>query len=190
MGPQMQGPGRVGQGQAMGMGMRGRMGMAMRERMAARNLTLGQLARNPQFRERIGLTPEQVSKIQAQESIFAKARIRNQAELQVKRMELRELMQEEKPDRALIEKKMREVTEAEFAQRKAAVDHQLTMRDLITPEQKQKLQEVRQEMRTRHMQAGQGRGMGPGMGLGRGPQGPQPPQPPAPPKPPDDKPNF
>jgi Spy/CpxP family protein refolding chaperone len=74
---------------------------------------------------------------------------------------------------------MREVTEAEFAVRKVATDHQLAMRDMLTPEQKQKMQELAREMR--------GQQMGPGMGAGRGPMGPRPPQPP---RPPEDKPEL
>lgn len=176
MGPQFQGPRR---GAGPGMGMRGRMGMGMRGQMGPDRMPLGQLARNPQFRDRIGLTAEQVTKIQTQESTFAKAQIRNHSELQIKRMEFQELLQAEKPDRALIDKKMREVTEAEFAVRKVATDHQLAMRDMLTPEQKQKMQELAREMR--------GQQMGPGMGAGRGPMGPRPPQPP---RPPEDKPEL
>jgi len=187
MGPQFQGQ-RRGPGPAMGM--RGRMGPGMRGQMGAGGLGLGRLARNPQFRERIGLTAEQVTRIQTQESTFAKAQIRNHSELQIKRMEFQELLQAEKPDRALIDKKMREVNEAEFAVRKTGVDHQLAMRDMLTPEQKQKMQELMQENRTRMMENWRGRQMGPGMGQGRGPMGPRPPQPPQPPRPPEDKPEL
>jgi len=179
MGPRAQG--------RMGPGMQGRMGMRMRGQMGMnrRGVGLGMLARNPQFRERIGLTPEQVTRIETQESTFAKARIRDQADLRVKRMELGELLRADKADRAAIDKKMREINEVEFATQKAGVDHMLTMRDILTPEQKQKLQELQQELRTRQMQNRRGQGMGQGMGLGRGPMGPRPPQPPAPPKPPE-----
>lgn len=158
MGGQMRG-GRMHFGRR-GMGMRGRMG-------------LGRLLRNPAMRERLGVTPEQATKIQAQDSTFAKAQVQNQAKLRVKRMELDELLAADKPDRALIDKKMRELNEAQFAEQKAAMDHRLAMREALTPEQKEKMQQWMQEQRQQPMQ----RPMGPG------PRGPRPPmtQPPAPP---------
>ena len=151
MGPQM--------GMGMRMGQRGGLG-------------LGRLARNKAFQERIGLTPEQVEKIRTQESGFVKMRIRSQADLRVKRMELAELMAADKPDRALIDKKLREIKDAEFAAKKAAIDHRLAMRDMLTPEQKQKLEELGQEIRQQQMQR---RGL-----VAPGPR----PQPQAPPPPP------
>lgn len=155
MGGQMRG-GRMHFGRR-GMGMRGRMG-------------LGRLLRNPAMRERLAVTPEQATKIQAQDSAFAKAQVQNQANLRVKRMELDELLAADKPDRALIDKKMRELNEAQFAEQKAAMDHRLAMREALTPEQKKKMQQWMQEQRQQPMQ----RRMGPG------PRGPRP-QPPAPP---------
>ena len=136
-------------GQRRGLGMGPQMGMRMGQRGGP---GLGRVARNKAFQERIGLTPEQVEKIRTQESGFVKMRIRSQADLRVKRMELAELVAADKPDRALIDKKLREINDAEFAARKAAIDHRLTMRDILTPEQKQKLEELGQELRQRRMQ--------------------------------------
>jgi hypothetical protein len=63
--------------------------------------------------------------------------------------------------------------------RKAGVDHQLAMRDMLTPEQKEKMKAWGEETRQRMMQNWRGRQMGPGFGPQRGPIGP--PQPPPPP---------
>jgi len=125
------------------------------------------LLRNPAVRERLGVTAEQVNKIQGQASAWARTRIRNQADLRVKRMELEELLRAEKPDRALIDRKLREIQEVELAASKAAIEHRLAMREMLTPEQRQKLEEMRREFWQQRMAPG-----------GPGPRRRQPPVPP------------
>lgn len=176
MGPRM---GQMGPG----MGMRGHEGR-MRGHMARRflrrhpGLAMNGLMQNPAMRERLKITPEQVSKFQAQESAISKSLVRSRADIQVKRMELAELMRADKPDRAAIDKKLRELQDSTFTAEKARIDNQLAMRDLFTPEQRQELEKVRSEFRGRMMQRGPGEGgmMGP-----RGPRRMGPPQQPSPP---------
>lgn len=164
------GPGWQGEGSGQGRGMwRGRGGMRGR---GMRGRGLGRLLKSPAMRERLGFTAEQATKIEAQESTFAKARIQNHANLQLRRMELDELVAAEKTDRAAIDKKLREFQDAQTAAQKTMIEHRLAMREMITPEQREKMREMMQE-----------RWMGrPGRGP-RGPQapaGPPTPQPPAP----------
>lgn len=186
MGQQM-GPG-MGMGQ--GMGMRGQGGM-MKQRMAHRfmrrhpGMAMHRMLQDPAVRERLNITPEQAAKIQAQGSTVAKSMIRSHADIQVKRMELGELMRAEKPDRVLIDKKLREVQDATFAAEKARIDNHLTTHELFTPEQRQEMEKMRGEFRGGMMQRGPG---GPGPG-GMGPRGPRPmgtPQAPPPQPPPAD----
>ena len=106
---------------------------------------LGRLLKSPAMRERLGFTAEQAAKIEAQESAFAKARIQNRASLQLKRMELDELVNAEKTDRAAIDKKLRELQDAQTAAHKAMIEHRLAMREMITPEQREKMRELMQE---------------------------------------------
>jgi hypothetical protein len=49
--------------------------------------------------ERLGISPEQALKIRTQTSDFHKAQICNRAELQVKHIELNDLLSADKPDR-------------------------------------------------------------------------------------------
>lgn len=195
-GPDNQGPGmemrqRMGMGQrgGMGMGMRGKMGMrggrgmGMRGQAMRRHpgMMLHHMLQNPAVRERLGITPEQMTKLQSHESVMAKSAIRSHADLQVKRMELGELMRADKPDRLLIDKKLREVQDAMFASEKARIDGQLNMHELFTPEQRKEMEKMRSEFRGGMMQRGpdgQGGRMGPG---GMGPRGPRPAGPPKPP---------
>lgn len=140
-------------------GMRGRhhrMGESMLARIAA----------DPAARERLGLTPEQTTKITQETFEFRKARIRNRADVELKRVELQNLMRSETPDRAAIDKKLDELAAARVAEAKTAVHYRLAMREVLTPEQRQKLRAMMQEHRRR--------GQGPPQGAPRGPRGPRP----------------
>ena len=186
---QHSGPGMgMHQGMGAGMGMHGQGGTMMRHGMGRQfmrrhpGIVMHHILQDPAVRERLKITPEQAAKIQAQESSIAKSMIRSHADIQVKRMELAELMRADKPDRALIDKKLREVQDATFVAEKARIDNQLTMHDMFTPEQRQEMEKMRSEFRGRMMQRGPGQEgmMGP-----RGQRRMGPPQPPPPPPPAD-----
>ncbi len=105
------------------------------------------MLRNPAFRQRLGITSEQAARIGAQQSAFQKAMIRSRAEAQVKRLELRELLAAEKPDRALIGQKLSQLNEAQFTVQKLMLENRLAMREMFTPEQREKLRPLFREMR-------------------------------------------
>jgi Spy/CpxP family protein refolding chaperone len=104
---------------------------------------------DPAMREKLGITAEQVAKIRLLTSEFRKAQIRGRADLQVKRLELNELLSAANPDRAAIDKKLEEISATQLAQRKSEVDYRLSMREALTSEQRQKLQQMREELRHR-----------------------------------------
>lgn len=145
-----------------GMGMRG-MGMEARE------AGLGRLLSDPAVRQQVGVTAEQAAKIRQEESDFQKAEIRNRADLQIKRMDLNDLLSAEKPDRAAVDAKVQEIGAAQTAMEKAAIDNRLTMRDALTPAQRQKLQQVM--MQRRQARAGGPAAGGVPQGPGRGGRG-------------------
>ena len=189
MGPQG-GPGmgqRMGMRRGMWMRMGRGMGMGWGPRMG-RQIPLGLIARNPALRERLGLTAEQVNKIRTQSSAFTAQTIRGRADLQVKRLELADLLAADNPDRAAIDKKLREVNDARFADERAGIEHRLAMRDVLTAEQRTKLGDMRREMFNRRMGPHPGPEGIPGQGMqprGPRPQGDRPSQPPAGKRPPD-----
>lgn len=187
-GPGMQRGMRRGPGMDRGRGMRGPEKMRGRQ---MRQRGLGRMLRDSAMRERLGFTSEQAARIRSQESGFAKARIRQHSDLRVKQMELNELTAADKPDRAAIDKKLREVQEARFASEKAGIDHRLAMREMITPEQRQNMQQMLRERGGSELGPRRGPGQGSQFGPGRGPRGPRPPdgperRPPAPPVEPND----
>jgi Spy/CpxP family protein refolding chaperone len=146
---------------------------------------LGRLLSDPTVRQQLGVSADQAAKIRQQESDFRKAEIRNNAELQIKRMDLNDLLAAEKPDRAAIDSKLREIAAAQLAVEKSAIDNRLNMRDALTPAQRQKLQ----QMMTQPRQPAPGANAGPRgpQGTGRGGRGAVPPPPPNPaaPRPPN-----
>jgi len=110
-------------------------------------LALARLANDPAMREKLGLTPEQVAKINQQTSEYRKARIRGRADAAVKRVELEDLLRADAPDRAAIDRKLDEIGAARLAEVKARVHYRLAMRDVLTPEQRAKLRQMREEHR-------------------------------------------
>ena len=95
------------------------------------------------MRQRLGITADQAAKIHQQELDSQKAQIRNGADLQVKRLELNELLAADNPDRAAIDAKLQEVSAAQMASQKAAIDNRLALRDILTPAQRQQLKTLR-----------------------------------------------
>jgi Spy/CpxP family protein refolding chaperone len=108
----------------------------------------------------LGLSEEQRAKIRQQNSDWARTAERSRSDLRIKQMELRDLMGAANPDRAAIEKKMREIADLRFAREKAQLDRRFAFESVLTPEQKTKLREFR----------GPGFGPGPGPRPGRRPQ--------------------
>jgi len=124
-------------------GFRGRYGRRWRDS----EFRLMRLVNNPAMREKLGITDEQAAKIRQQTFDFQKAEIRGRAEMQVRRLELKQLLTAANPDRAAIDQKLEQISTAQLAQRKLKVNYRLDMRAALTSEQRQKLQNLREEFR-------------------------------------------
>jgi Spy/CpxP family protein refolding chaperone len=122
------------------MGMRGR-GMGERE------FGLGRLLNDPAVRQQLGVSADQAAKIRQQESDFRKSEIRNRADLQIKRLDLNDLLSAEKPDRTAIDSKLQEIGAAQIAMEKSMIDNRLNMREALTPIQRQKLEQMMAQRR-------------------------------------------
>jgi Spy/CpxP family protein refolding chaperone len=125
------------------MGMRGPMGGGGRGGSMGQRGFGGEGFLSPAIRQRLGITPDQVTKIHQQELDFQKAQIRNRADLEVKRIELNELIAADSPDHAAIDAKLQEVSAAQMASEKSEIDNRLALRDVLTPAQRQQLQQLR-----------------------------------------------
>ncbi|MGA9938208.1 MAG: periplasmic heavy metal sensor [Candidatus Acidiferrales bacterium] len=148
--------GRMGRGFGRGgrMGMRGGFGDGQREFGLTRAL------RDPAIRQQVGITDDQFAKIRQQESDFRKTEIRDRADLQVKRIDLKDLLSADKPDRAAIDSKLQDISASQLALEKAGVDFRLDMRDAITPAQRDKLRQAMKD-RWQDRSGGPGRPRGP-----------------------------
>jgi len=136
-------------------------------RRGHRHSGFARLLNDPAVRQQAGITDEQAATIRMQEADFRKTEIRGRADLEVKRIDLKDLLAADKPDRAAINAKLQEISAAQLSLQKSAIDYRLTMRDAITPAQREKL---RQLMRNRWQRDGRGRPGANGQG-GRGPRG-------------------
>jgi Spy/CpxP family protein refolding chaperone len=163
----MWGGGRGMMGRSMGQGFGGGRGMGRGGQMG-----LNRIVNNPSLRQQLGITPDQVAKITQQETDFQKAGIQGRAILEVKHLELRQLMSAPTPDRAAIDSKLQEINTAQLASEKLNVHHQLDMKSALTADQQAKLKTLMQARR----QGGRGGPHGPG-GPGAGRPQSQPKQP-------------
>ena len=127
---------------------------------------LARLLNDPAIREKLGITAEQEGAIRKQVSDFRKTEIRNRADLEVKRVDLRDLLEADKPDHAAIDSKLQEISSARLALEKTAIHFHLAMKEAITPEQREKLHQLMSE-RWRHEGGPRGEGR-------RGQRGPAP----------------
>jgi Spy/CpxP family protein refolding chaperone len=95
----------------------------------------------------------QLRKVRVEER---KAAIRRRADLQIARLELKELLDAATPDEKVVAAKVKELNELQAAALKARVDARLALGKILTPEQREKLKQMR----------------GPGHRGGHGPRGP------------------
>jgi len=134
----------MGPGMGMGMGPGPDMGFFV-ARHPGPDMGLGRALNDPKMREQLGITPEQETKMRQAMLTFQKAQILARADLQVKRLDLRSLLEADTPDQAAVDKSLREASDAQYKLQKAAIDHQLAMRSMLTAEQREKLKKMRAE---------------------------------------------
>ena len=155
----MQGaPGTINKEQAPGM-RRGRMGQPQakgRGRMAG---GMGMLTR---LADKLDLSEEQQAEIKDIHALHKKNVIRRNADLQIARVELQELMQQEEPDLNAIEDQVRNVANLgagiKYSQIKVGID----TKNVLTEEQQAKLKELRKDRRTGPANQNMRQGGGPG----------------------------
>jgi protein CpxP len=138
--------------------------------------------RGPEKMEQmLNLTDEQEAKIEKLRGEMQRTMVQNRSKIQIARIDLRELMDADTPDRGAIEKKFKEISDIQIKQRMAMFDHHADIEKLLTPDQKKIWKEHRGEgrmegrqrvMRRMGGRAGFGSGCGPecgpGCGLGSG----------------------
>jgi len=167
-----EGPDRVGwqgqqrsedRGRAGGFG-RQEMGWGHERHGFGRGAGLLRLADNPRVRTELGLTDEQVGRFHKLAVESEKSSVKTRAELELRGIELRELLRAENPDHDSILKKVDEISALRGQKARQRVETLLAARNVLTPEQQKKLRSFWQERgmggpgHARSMERGEGHG--------------------------------
>jgi protein CpxP len=101
------------------------------------------LVENERVKTALGLTEEQVGRLRQIAVETEKSAVKTRAELAVRRIELRELLRADKPDREAVMKKVEEISDLRGQIMKQYVESMLALKTVLTPEQQQKLRAFR-----------------------------------------------
>ncbi len=121
-----------------------RMGMHGHRGFGERGGGMMRLAENPRVRAALGLTDDQVAKLHTIGVDAEKASVQNRADMQLRRIELRELMRADNPDESAIMAKMDQVNALQGKMEKARVQAMLSARSVLTTDQIKKLKAMRE----------------------------------------------
>lgn len=111
------------------------------------HLPIGRLLNNPKFIEKLELTPDQIASLKALHFDHKKKMIALRSDLQLKKLELHQLMDGEKVDKGLIRKKVKEITAAKGEMALEKMEMKLSASDILTEEQMAKLKKMKREVR-------------------------------------------
>ena len=136
------------------------------------------LLRRPDVQKELGLTPEQLQKLDEIRFNGEKETIRHRSALQIMHLELAHLTGAENPDRAAIDKKIQETAQEESALMRTSVNARLDARGVLTAEQRTKLKQFMQNQPRPERSFGGG-AMRPGAARKRAPAPAAPAKPPA-----------
>ena len=120
----------------------------------------------------LDLTADQQEKVKAIRLENAKKMARIQADVKVASLELREVMAQDVPSAGEVKAKLKAVSEPPSRMMESRINTQLAMKKILTPEQRQKMKELRKQRpndRRGKWREGRGRrGNWQGRGQGRG----------------------
>ncbi|HEX7572812.1 MAG TPA: periplasmic heavy metal sensor [Bacteroidota bacterium] len=101
---------------------------------AAHHAPLPQKGRR-EFMEKLGLNEKQKTDIAGLRTEMEKTMVGIQAKIKIARIDMRNLVAAESPDKGAIEGKMKEVNDLQYQAKKLTVDHIFAVYALLTPEQ-------------------------------------------------------
>jgi Spy/CpxP family protein refolding chaperone len=97
------------------------------------------------FKDEIGLTEDQVNKIEKMQELFMESTIRGKADLKIKEVKLHSYLKENQVDRKKMEKMIREIASMKTDMQIAHINYLLDLKDVLTPEQLQKIETFKKE---------------------------------------------
>ena len=117
--------------------------------MAEKNLFPGPMLLK--FKDEIGLTAEQIDKIEKMTELFREAAIRRQADIKVKGLKVSSYLKKERPDRKKMEVMIREIAGMRTDMQLDRMNYLLDLKDLLTAEQIEKIESFKKERRRSRM---------------------------------------
>jgi len=97
------------------------------------------MAENPRVREYLGLSDEQVGRLHKIGVEAQKASVETRADMELRHIELRELLRADNPDHDAIMQKLDQVNALQGKMEKQRVETMLSARSVLTPEQQKKI---------------------------------------------------
>jgi Spy/CpxP family protein refolding chaperone len=97
------------------------------------------MAENPRVRQYLGLTDEQVGRLHKIGVDSEKSSVQTRADMEMRHIELRELMRADNPDHDAIMQKLDEVNTLQGKMQKQRVETMFSARSVLTPEQQKKI---------------------------------------------------
>jgi Spy/CpxP family protein refolding chaperone len=97
------------------------------------------------MRQELGLSEDQAAQLRKLRLDERKAGIRRRADTQLARIALREALDAPSVDEKAVQARVKELSDLQAAGLRARVDGELALRKLLTPEQRQKLMQLRTE---------------------------------------------
>ena len=122
-------------------------GMRMGLRMVEHNLFPPRMLLR--MSERIGLTKEQEKKIRSMDLAHKERVVRQQAELRVQILKLANVLNESKVSRKSVDSMIRSISMARAEIQSARINHLLDVRDLLSAEQMEKIEQFKKRLRQR-----------------------------------------
>jgi Spy/CpxP family protein refolding chaperone len=113
--------------------------------MAEKNLFSGRMLLK--MKDDIGLTEDQVAKIEKMRTAHQENLIKRESDLKVLQLKFDSYLKEEKIDRTKLEKMVREIAQKRTDMQVENINHLLDLRELLTAEQVVKIAEIKKEMR-------------------------------------------
>jgi len=101
------------------------------------------------WQQELGLNDDQVGQIQKLRADARRRAIRQRADLQLARLNLREAIQASPVDEKLVQARTKELSDLRSANLRARVETGLAVRRILTPEQQEKAKELRGARRVR-----------------------------------------
>jgi Spy/CpxP family protein refolding chaperone len=118
--------------------------------MAENNLFPGYILLK--YKDEIGLTEDQVSKIDKIRDLFQETKIKKHADIKIKELKLRSYLEEKQLDRKQMEKKIWEIAKMKTEMQIDQMNYLLDLKDLLSPKQLEKIESLKKERRERMME--------------------------------------